>query len=86
MRSNGFNYYHYYDYYYKFPDRLDDLSEKIKTRFEAENAANVTTLYDMSLASEERATVMDLGNPATQLGRLFHFRDHVCQEEHLAIT
>ncbi|MGS0524856.1 hypothetical protein ACU8V7_06310 [Zobellia nedashkovskayae] len=46
---------HYYDYYYKFPDRLDDLSEKIKTRFEAENAANVTTLYDMSLASEERA-------------------------------
>ena len=46
---------HYYDYYYKFPDRLDDLSEKIKTRFEAENAANVTTLYEMSLASEERA-------------------------------
>ncbi|MGJ8716575.1 MAG: hypothetical protein ACSHXG_15860 [Maribacter stanieri] len=46
---------HYYDYYYKFPDRLDDLSKKITTRFEAENAANVTTLYNMSLANEERA-------------------------------
>ncbi|WP_289039139.1 hypothetical protein [uncultured Zobellia sp.] len=46
---------HYYDYYYKYPNKLDHLSKEIKTRFEAENKANITTLYNMSLANEERA-------------------------------
>ncbi|CAM3612060.1 cache domain-containing protein [Zobellia roscoffensis] len=44
---------HYYDYYYKIPDQLDDLSKKIKTSFEAENTSNVTSLYEMSLSNEE---------------------------------
>ncbi|MBU2974076.1 hypothetical protein [Zobellia sp. B3R18] len=45
---------HYYDYYYKFPDRLDYFSKEIKTRFEAENTSNVTSLYEMSLSNEEQ--------------------------------
>ncbi|WP_276167797.1 cache domain-containing protein [Zobellia alginiliquefaciens] len=55
---------HYYDYYYKFPDRLDYFSKEIKTRFEAENTSNVTSLYEMSLSNEEqiRDTLASLQN------------------------
>ncbi|PKA97241.1 hypothetical protein B0O79_0894 [Flavobacteriaceae bacterium MAR_2009_75] len=45
---------HYYDYSYVFPEKLEVLSEKIKSSFEAENAGNVTSLYTMSLDNDDK--------------------------------
>ncbi len=44
---------HYYDYYQKVPKQLKELSKEIGNRFENENKANVTHLYQTPLQIED---------------------------------
>ncbi|MDT7827779.1 hypothetical protein RQM65_03755 [Pricia sp. S334] len=50
---------HYFDYYHTIPKRLTTLSEKISDRFEEENMANVTHLYETPLQKEDNAYLSD---------------------------